>query len=159
MRYRWDPIYPGGARRIGTATDAHLRASDGERNEVADKLSRHFADGRLDAGEFKERLDRAMGAITRGDLSGLFDDLPRLVDEPAPKAPRRSRLVPLLIVIALIIVAAGTTMSSLHLPWLLFVVAAVFVWHRARRRHTNGSGSQKHRAAASGHYHQVTGEL
>ena len=66
MRYRWDPVYSGGARRNGAAADAHLRADDRERDEVADTLSRHFADGRLDAAEFKERLDRAMGATTRG---------------------------------------------------------------------------------------------
>ena len=35
--------------------DADLRASDAERNEVADKLSRHYADGRLDQIEFKAR--------------------------------------------------------------------------------------------------------
>ena len=61
--------------------DADLRASDAERNEVAEKLSHHYADGRLDQTEFKSRLDRAMGATTRGDLGGLFDDLPPLAQE------------------------------------------------------------------------------
>ena len=65
MRYRWDPVYSGGARRNGAAADAHLRADDRERNEVADTLSRHFADGRLDAAEFKERLDRGLRRSSR----------------------------------------------------------------------------------------------
>ena len=83
MRYRWDPAYPMG-RRDTQAYDARLRASDDERNAVADKLSRHYAEGRLDEVEFKNRLDTAMSATTRGDLNGLFDDLPRLPSEPPP---------------------------------------------------------------------------
>jgi len=158
MRYRWDPVYSGGARRNGAAADAHLRADDRERNEVADTLSRHFADGRLDAAEFKERLDRAMGATTRGDLSGLFGDLPRLVDEPVAPPARRSRAVPLLIlvmVVMVVTVALGTTMSYVHLPWLLFVVVGVFLWNRAHRRHGNGSRSRGHQATGPGLDHQV----
>ena len=60
--------------------------SDAERNDVADRLAHHFADGRLDETEFKGRLDAAMSATTRGDLHGLFDDLPRLPSEqPHPR--------------------------------------------------------------------------
>ena len=87
MRYRWDPAYPMG-RRDMQDYDARLRASDDERNAVADKLSRHYAEGRLDEVEFKNRLDTAMSATTRGDLNGLFDDLPRLSSEPPPPPPR-----------------------------------------------------------------------
>jgi len=68
MRYRWDPAYPNPGRR--TPADADLRASDAERNEVADRLSRHFAEGRLDQVEFKARLDRAIGATTRAISTG-----------------------------------------------------------------------------------------
>ncbi len=64
MRYRWDPAYPMG-RRDTQAYDATMRASDDERNAVADKLSRHYAEGRLDEVEFKNRLDTAMSATTR----------------------------------------------------------------------------------------------
>ena len=71
-------LRPDAARWMGPSTDATLRVSDAERNDVADKLSRHFADGRLDQAEFKERLDAAMSAKTQGDLAGLFDDLPPL---------------------------------------------------------------------------------
>src|ERR1700733_15523156 len=53
-----------------------LRISDAERSEVADLLSKHYGDGRLDQAEFNERLDLAMKAKTYKDLSGLFADLP-----------------------------------------------------------------------------------
>jgi Flp pilus assembly protein TadB len=127
---------------MGQRADADLRASDAERNEVADKLSRHYADGRLDQTEFKARLDRAMGATTRGDLDGLFDDLPRLVTEP-PSPPRhRRRMVPFIIILVLIAVAAGSTASVVHVPWLLLVVIALFLWSRAGwRRHRPRSHS------------------
>ncbi len=85
MRYRWDPAYPM-SRRDTQLHDADLRASDDERNAVADKLSRHYAEGRLDEAEFKTRLDTAMSATKRGDLNGLFHDLPRLPSEPGPTA-------------------------------------------------------------------------
>src|SRR6202034_2618531 len=55
---------------------AVIRASDADRNAVAEQLGVHYADGRLDQAEFDERISRTMAAKTRGDLSGLFDDLP-----------------------------------------------------------------------------------
>jgi hypothetical protein len=146
MRYRWDPVYATSGRRTSPSTDTHLRASDAERNEVADKLSRHFAEGRLDSAEFKERLDRAMGATTRGDLSGLFDDLPRLESEheAAPPPSRRRRLVPFLILVALVAVAAGSTVTYIHVPWLLFVLVGWLVWHRSGRFHDHRHLHHRH---------------
>jgi len=49
----------------GAGATTSLRVSDAERNEVADRLSAHFADGRLDQAEFKERLDAAMAERLR----------------------------------------------------------------------------------------------
>ena len=60
----------------GPASDQHMRVSDAERQAVADRLAEHFSSGRLDQEEFDERVSRAMGAKTRADLNGLFDDLP-----------------------------------------------------------------------------------
>jgi hypothetical protein len=145
MRYRWDPAYPMG-RRDMQAADATIRASDDERNAVADKLSRHYAEGRLDEVEFKNRLDTAMSATTRGDLHGLFDDLPRLPSPAAPPPPRHRRVLPwvflvvLVAIAAIAAIAAGATMPFFpmyHVPWLLFAVIAIFLWRRAggHRRH------------------------
>ncbi len=133
MRYRWDPAYPGGIRHPDATGGSRLRASDAERNEVAERLSRHFADGRLDQTEFKTRLDQAMGAVTRGDLDGLFDDLPPVADEPLPPRPRRRLFLPVATVVILVTVAAWTTVSAVHIPWLLVALAGIFLWHRARR--------------------------
>ncbi len=135
MRYRWDPAYPGTTRRPFPDDQSRLRASDAERNEVADRLSRHFADGRLDQVEFKARLDRAMGAVTRGDLNGLFDDLPSLADDPAPPRPRRRLFLPALVLVVLVAIAVGSTVSTIHVSWLLVVLVGLFLWHRAGHHH------------------------
>ncbi len=134
-------LRPDAARWTSPASTANLRVSDAERNEVADKLSRHFSDGRLDQTEFKERLDAAMSAKTQGDLVGLFDDLPPLANEPAPPPSRRRRLVPFVVLLAFLAIAAGSTVSlwhALQIPWLLVAAIAFFLWHRAgRHRHSH----------------------
>jgi hypothetical protein len=134
MRYRWDPAYPMGRR--DATHDSGLRASDDERNAVADKLSRHYAEGRLDESEFKTRLDAAMSATTRGELNGLFHDLPRL-PEPAPPPPtRRQRAVPWLFLLAFVGFVAVATLPFYplyHVPWLLFLIVGFFLWRRANR--------------------------
>ena len=133
MRLRTDA-----ARWMGGPATTNLRVSDAERNEVADRLSRHFAEGRLDQGEFKERLDAAMAAKTQGDLVGLFNDLPPL-DAPMPSPPwRHRRLVLFVLMVVILALAAGSTFSVLHMvriPWLLVAAVALLLWHRAGGRH------------------------
>ncbi len=135
MRYRWDPPYPASTHRTGPDDGSSLRASDAERNEVSERLSRHFADGRLDQAEFKARLDQAMGAVTRGDLDGLFDDLPPLPDDPEPprSRPRRRFFLPVVALLVLVTAAVSATVSTFHVSWLIVVVAAIFLWNRAAR--------------------------
>jgi hypothetical protein len=149
VRNRWD-TEQGGWRMMAPSgsgsSRATLRVSDAERNEVADKLSTHFADGRLDEAEFKERLDAAMGAKTQGDLSGLFDDLPPLAtDRGGPVVPddrqhrRRRRSIPVMatiMIVALIGLASVPPVHWFHVPWFLIGILAVFFWSRlVHRRH------------------------
>jgi hypothetical protein len=79
-----------------------LRASDVERAEVADLLTNHFMDGRLDRSEFDERLGVALKAKTRGELTALLHDLPRIVaSRPVPLPPRHrawTRIAPLAVI-------------------------------------------------------------
>ena len=133
MRYRWDPVYPMG-RRDSQAYDASMRASDDERNAVADKLSRHYAEGRLDEAEFKTRLDTAMSAKTRGDLHGLFHDLPTLPSPPPPPPTRRQRTMPWLLLIGFVAFVAVATVPwwpLYHVPWFLFAIVGFLLWRRA----------------------------
>ncbi|WP_431783625.1 DUF1707 SHOCT-like domain-containing protein [Streptomyces chumphonensis] len=65
-----------------------VRASDAERDEIADVLRDALADGRLDTDEFGERLDAAYRARTRGELVPLVADLPQADRRAASPAPR-----------------------------------------------------------------------
>jgi hypothetical protein len=52
-----------------------LRASDADRERVAEVLSSAFADGRLTVEEHADRLEHTYAARTLGDLAGLTTDL------------------------------------------------------------------------------------
>jgi hypothetical protein len=65
-----------------------MRAGDGDRQAVADKLKVALDEGRLDLHEYDERLQKTYAAKTFGDLNGLLDDLPGTVP------PQQSRVAP-----------------------------------------------------------------
>lgn len=58
------------------------RLSDAERDDAATMLREHFEAGRLDAGEFDQRLTAALSAKFASDLAPLFADLP----DPRPSS-------------------------------------------------------------------------
>jgi hypothetical protein len=68
---RWLPVEPPDP---GVPLD--LRISDAERDAAASALGEHFACGRLTAGELDARLDLALAAVTRRDISLAVQDLP-----------------------------------------------------------------------------------
>lgn len=81
----------GAATGRASWPDLSMRVSDADRAEIADRLAKHFGDGRLDQTEFELRLDQAMRAKTRSDLIGLLADLPEAKHpEPVGDLPRSS---------------------------------------------------------------------
>jgi hypothetical protein len=58
--------------------DPDLRASQEERERVVDQLRMHAGEGRLELDELEERIETALHARTRGELTALLRDLPRL---------------------------------------------------------------------------------
>jgi Domain of unknown function (DUF1707) len=146
------PSWTSGNRRHVRYGGSDLRASDAERTEVADRLSRHYQDGRLDQAEFNERLDRAMNAKTRADFNGLFADLPDLPDAPdqqggqakpplgtavRPRRPAPNILLQFGTIALAVVLAVALAHSVLH-TWLFWLVIAffAFLWLRNEdRRH------------------------
>ncbi|MQS36938.1 DUF1707 SHOCT-like domain-containing protein [Streptomyces katsurahamanus] len=72
------PAEPGAAARVSDG----LRASDADRDRIADILRDALAEGRLDPEEHSERIDAVLRAKTVGELQPLIQDLPQ-----ARKAP------------------------------------------------------------------------
>ncbi len=75
---------------------AELRASDADRDRIADILREALAEGRLDPEEHAERIDAVYRAKTVGELDPLVRDLPGAAEAgraPAP-APGRGDLGP-----------------------------------------------------------------
>ncbi len=132
MRQPFDPAWIPSS---WTDRDSHLRVSNAERNEVTEALSKHYADGRLDDAELKERLDRAFGAKTRADLTGLMDDLPALVGSgPKPAPPRgRQPLVVLALMAWAFMLLLGAVFTTLHLFWLPILFMCLFFTRRYHR--------------------------
>jgi hypothetical protein len=58
------------------ATPESLRASDAERDHAVSELRNEFAEGRLSHETFMYRMQSALDARSRGQLAGLFTDLP-----------------------------------------------------------------------------------
>ncbi|MER6329480.1 DUF1707 domain-containing protein [Streptomyces sp. NPDC001034] len=78
-----------------------LRASDADRERVAEVLRDALAEGRLDMGEFEERLEATYRACTYGEPAPITRDLPTgtapapvsFTKEPVPDGSWSSRVV------------------------------------------------------------------
>ncbi len=117
----------------GPYSDQHMRVSDAERQAVADRLGEHFSSGRLDQAEFDERVGQAMSAKTRGDLNGLFDDLPETGAPARPEHPRSRRRHPILLVALIVVIVIATVhIVAWTFPWLLLGFFAMIVLFATR---------------------------
>jgi FHA domain/DUF1707 SHOCT-like domain len=74
----------GGSTADTPASPEFLRASDAERDHAVSELRNEFAEGRLSHETFVYRMQSALDARHRGQLAGLFTDLP-----PRRSGPRK----------------------------------------------------------------------
>src|SRR6201989_2737120 len=88
-----DTPFMGGSTADTPTTPESLRASDAERDHAVGELRNEFVEGRLSHETFMYRMQTALDARHRGQLAGLFTDLPprRAADRAAPPGnpPRR----------------------------------------------------------------------
>jgi hypothetical protein len=90
------------------ARHSTLRASDADRDAVAERLRAASVEGRLEAYEFEERLGAALRARTYGELDRLVRDLPgrrQTVPVARTALSLTVRLVVLLVVVTAVVVA------------------------------------------------------
>jgi hypothetical protein len=65
------------SQRVELEKIPQMRASDADRDRVAEILGEAFSEGRLTSEEHSERLERLYAAKTYAELEPLTDDLPR----------------------------------------------------------------------------------
>jgi hypothetical protein len=122
------------------ARTSALRASDADRDAIAERLRRAAVEGRLDHEELEERLHAALRARTYGDLRALVADLP---SQPAVWQGRRSGVMPLAraaffvalrVAIVLVALAIVLTVAVFTAAWWI-LGAVVFMVLRGHRGH------------------------
>src|SRR5260370_3227199 len=79
-----DTPFMGGSTADTPSTPEFLPASDAERDHAVSELRNEFSEGRLSHETFMHRMQTALDARNRGQLAGLFTDLP-----PRPPGPRK----------------------------------------------------------------------
>jgi Domain of unknown function (DUF1707) len=132
----------------GVGDDPDVRASDADRDAVAELLQEHHAAGRIDTRELQERVDRCYQTKTVAELEQLLTDLPRR-SGPEPHGPPRwrHRMMPLVpIVLAL---AAICAITGRHAVWLALPVALI-TWRAAGSHYGAGSSWGRYGAGHGG---------
>jgi hypothetical protein len=122
------------------AQRSSLRASDADREQIAERLRHAAAEGRLLAHELEQRLATALRARTYGELDAVVADLPG--DRLSRRDQRRSTsllrpALALAIAIPLAVVIVATVvfvLTSVLAVWLLWV-ALGWLWFGRRRRY------------------------
>ena len=118
-----------------------LRASDADREYIAERLRDAAAEGRLLADEFEHRLEATLTARTYGELNAVVADLPRegRRDERSVRIPTRLRpasvaALVILFPMALALAAAAiVAVIALFTAWAVAVsLAGLFLGPRAR---------------------------
>ena len=116
-----------------------LRASDADREHVAERLRHAAAEGRLLAEELEERLGKTFKARTYGELDTVVADLPSTrVAQRSPIPLARPALVLAIALAAMVVIAfAILVITGLLAAWALWAFVAwwLFGGRGARRRH------------------------
>jgi hypothetical protein len=124
---------------------ASLRASDADREAIAERLRRATVEGRLLAEELDERLGTVFAARTYGELDAVVADL------PGPRTPQRRRqavtqrplthwVVPAIalmivfpIIVAITIAAMIFVVTGVAAGWIFWLVIGWCVFGARRR--------------------------
>ena len=106
-----------------------MRASDGDRQQVVERLQGALEDGRLSMDEFTDRTGLAFHAVTYGDLAPLCADLPAaglvITAAPAPAAGAAAAAVPSR---GGFLAGLPVVLKVLWTIWLVAVSVNVVVW-------------------------------
>jgi hypothetical protein len=118
------------------ATASRLRASDADREHIAERLRQAAAEGRLLAEELEQRLAAALRARTYGELDAVVADLPVSRRAPNPAVPLLRPAVAITIAVATVAVlaAAALVITGLLTAWGIWMLIAWWAFGGRCRR-------------------------
>jgi hypothetical protein len=131
-----------------------LRASDSDRDRVADRLRHAAAEGRLLTEELEERLALVLRSRTYGELEAVVSDLPTPRDNRRHKTPlwaKATIAVAILMSVILVFAVVALLFIGLAGAWLiwLFIAWAILGKGGGRssrpRRHSRPATYPRHR--------------
>jgi hypothetical protein len=126
---------------------AILRASDADREQVAERLRQAASEGRLHDDEFDERLGAALSARTYGELDVLVADLPESAPRraaPPGRVPVPAMVIALAVALAVVTAVVGALAGHHDGHWeggiggggvLIWVVWIALAWRLFSHRH------------------------
>jgi DUF1707 SHOCT-like domain len=133
-----------------------LRASDADRERVAERLRQAATEGRLLTDEFEQRLEASFSARTYAQLDAVLADLPgrRLT---APGKPRELAWVRPALVAAIavpvavaVMIAVVFVLTGVFAGWMLWLLAGWWFLGRRRRRLYGARYARSSRACGDG---------
>jgi Domain of unknown function (DUF1707) len=136
------------------ARRATLRASDADREQIAERLRKATAEGRLLAEELEERLEATFTARTYGELDAVVADLPgvtvRRRERPRPPMLNPVHVIALFIlapVIMSLMLAAAVIVATLFSAWGALLIVGWFVFGRGRHHYWGAYRRSLHAAS------------
>jgi len=133
---------------------ATLKASDADREQIAERLRKATAEGRLLAEELEERLEATFTARTYGELDAVVSDLPgvtvRRRERPRSFALTPVHLVALFLlapVIVALMLAVAVIMATLFSAWGLLLIVGWFMFGHGRRHYWGSYRRSMHTAS------------
>ena len=105
-----------------------MRASDGDRQSVVERLRAALEDGRLKTDEYLDRMGLAYEAVTYGDLAALYADLPEGGSMAKREATRPATAPQAVTAPPGVLADLPTALKVLWTIWLAAVSINVVVW-------------------------------
>jgi DUF1707 SHOCT-like domain len=128
------------------ASRATMRASDADRDGVAERLREAATEGRLLTEELEQRLEAAFSARTYGELNAIVADLPGRRLAPRADAIRPTRMssalaIAIAVAVTLaVIVTVVFIVTGVLAMWVLWLAAGWWFFGPRRRRLSRTSG-------------------
>ena len=139
--------------------NGHLRASDADRELVAERLRTAATEGRIATDELDERLGATLKARTYGELEAVVSDLPGGTQpvrvRPATPALSVARIALLLAIVVPLMTVLVFVVTGILAGWMLWAAAGwwFFGRHNHRRHYRRYGGPRQihpHAGAGSG---------